>query len=93
MNRNLGVNEMLALLDALKGAVEDFAAREERLNRDFQTRSTAEQNAFEAANQQRQSRLAGELSAAEAAFETEKKRAARPDSNGARSGSTGRTVC
>ena len=72
MNRNLGVNEMLALLDALKGAVEDFAAREERLNRDFQTRSAAELNTFEAASQLRQSRLAGELSAAEAAFETEK---------------------
>jgi len=72
VNRNLGVNEMLALLDALKGAVEDFATREERLNRDFQTRSAAELNAFEAANLRRQSKLAGELAVAEAAFEAEK---------------------
>ena len=32
---NLGVKEMLALLDALKGAVRDFAAREEKLNGEF----------------------------------------------------------
>jgi len=56
VNRNLGVNEMLALLDALKGAVEDFATREEKLNHDFQTRSTAEFNAFEAGNLKRQSK-------------------------------------
>ena len=54
MSKNPGVNETLALLDALKGAVEDFAAREERLNLDFQTRSDKEFKAFEAANEARQ---------------------------------------
>ena len=54
MNKNPGVNEMLALLDALKGAVEDFAAREEKLNHDFQTRSAAELNAFESARLEQQ---------------------------------------
>ncbi|MGB7769102.1 MAG: FtsK/SpoIIIE domain-containing protein [Verrucomicrobiia bacterium] len=73
MSSNLGVNEMLALLDALKGAVEDFALREERLNHDFQTRSAAELNAFEAANLEQQSNLAGELTAAETAVEDGKK--------------------
>jgi len=73
VNRNLGVNEMLALLDALKGAVEDFAAREEKLNHDFQTRSAAELNAFESGNLARQSKLADELAVAATAFEEEKK--------------------
>jgi S-DNA-T family DNA segregation ATPase FtsK/SpoIIIE len=73
VNRNLGVNEMLALLDALKGAVEDFAAREEKLNHDFQTESAAELNAFESGNLVRQSKLADGLAGAEAAFEEGKK--------------------
>ncbi len=73
MNKNPGVNEMLALLDALKGAVEDFAAREENLNHDFQTRSAAELNAFESAKLEQQSKQADELAVAEAAFEGEKK--------------------
>ncbi len=73
MNKNPGVNETLALLDALKDAVVDFAAREEKLNHDFQSRSAAELNAFEAANLAQQSKLAGELAAAEAAFERGKK--------------------
>jgi hypothetical protein len=73
VNRNPGVNEMLALLDALKGAFEDFAAREEKLNHDFQTRSTAEHNAFESGNLARQSKLADELASAEAAFAEEKR--------------------
>ena len=38
---NLGVKEMLALLDALKGAVRDCAAREEKLNGEFRAQSAA----------------------------------------------------
>ena len=65
---------MLALLDALKGAVEDFAAREEKLNHDFQTRSAAELNAFESAKLEQQSKQADALAAAEAALAEEKNR-------------------
>jgi DNA segregation ATPase FtsK/SpoIIIE, S-DNA-T family len=72
VNKNLGVKETLALVDTLKGAVEDFAAREEKLNHDFQTRSAAELDAFETANLEQQSRQAEELASAETAFEERK---------------------
>lgn len=74
MNRNPGVSEMLALLDALKGAVEDFAAREEKLNHDFQTHSAAEDDAFESAKLEQQSKHAEALAAAETALEAERAR-------------------
>ncbi len=74
MNRNPGVNETLALLDALKGAVEDFAAREEKLNHDFETRSATETAAFESAKLEQQSKQAEDLAAAEAAFEEAKQK-------------------
>ena len=73
MNKNPGVNEMLALLDTFKGAVVDFAAREEKLNQDFQTRSAAELNAFESARLEQQTQQADRLAAAAAAFEGGKK--------------------
>ncbi|HUA39282.1 MAG TPA: FtsK/SpoIIIE domain-containing protein [Candidatus Sulfopaludibacter sp.] len=59
---------MLALLDLLKGAVEDFAAREEKLNHDFQTRSAAELDVFEAAKLEQQSKHTEALAAAETAL-------------------------
>jgi len=68
VNRNPGVSDMLALLDALKGAVEDFAAREEKINHDFQTRSAAELDAFESAKLEQQSKHAEAIAAAEAAL-------------------------
>ncbi|HKW30384.1 MAG TPA: hypothetical protein VJT54_13690, partial [Verrucomicrobiae bacterium] len=69
MNKNPGVSEMLALLDALKGAVENFAAREEKLNHDFEIRSAAELDAFESAKLEQQSKHAEALTAAEAALD------------------------
>ncbi len=41
MNSQSGVSQTLALLEALKNAVRDFAAREERLNADFNARTAA----------------------------------------------------
>ena len=73
MNKNPGVKEMLALLDALKNAVEDFAVREEKLNEDFEARSAAGLNAFESAKLEQQAKQAEALAAAETAFEEEKK--------------------
>jgi ABC-type multidrug transport system fused ATPase/permease subunit len=64
---------MLALLDALKNAVEDFAAREEKLNQDYETRAAAEHNAFESAKLERQNKQAADLAALETALEEEKR--------------------
>ena len=72
MNKNPGVNEMLAVLDTLKNVVEDFAAREEKLNLDFETRSAAELNAFESAKLEQQTKQAADIAAAEAALDEEK---------------------
>jgi hypothetical protein len=46
-----GVNEVLALLDALKDAVRDFVAREEKLNSEFRVQSAAELTAFNRRNE------------------------------------------
>ena len=51
MNSQPGVSEMLALLDALKGAVRDFVAREEKLESDYRVQSAAAASALEAQNQ------------------------------------------
>ena len=65
---------MLALLDTLKGAVRDFAAREDALNHEFRTRSNAEINAFEVKSRSLESGLSAHSAAAETALEEEKKR-------------------
>jgi hypothetical protein len=70
---NLGVNEMLALLDALKGALHDFAAREEKLNGEFHARTAAETKAFEASTQEHASQLSERIAGAETGLEAEKK--------------------
>jgi hypothetical protein len=46
-----GVNEMLALLDALKKNVRDFAAREEKLESDFRVQTAAGLRGFASRNQ------------------------------------------
>src|SRR6185312_4085499 len=66
---------MLALLDALKNAMRDFAAREEKLNADFRARSTVETRAFDAAKE-KQTAEAGETTAkAEVQYQEAKTRA------------------
>ena len=72
MNSNLGVTETLALLDRLKGAVEDFAAREEQLNHDFRVRSAAEAKAFDAASKEQEAEQSDVLARAEAGFAARK---------------------
>ncbi len=59
---------MLALLSRLKEAVQEFAAREEKLNAEFRTRSAAEDKAFEAATETLATQNAEALTVAEAAF-------------------------
>jgi len=63
---------MLALLDKLRGAVRDFAAREQKLNGAFRAKSAAELQAFEAAKLEQTSGLAERVDGAEAAFQTQK---------------------
>ena len=71
---NLGVNEMLALLDRLESAIRTFASREEKLNGEYRSRSSAAAKAFEKATEEHTSQLAERIAAAEAVFETEKQK-------------------
>jgi hypothetical protein len=63
---------MLALLDALKGAVRDFAAREEKLNGDFRAQAAAAAQLSNEAAVKRAEKLAGGVDAENAAFEARK---------------------
>jgi hypothetical protein len=64
---------MLALLDRFQSALQDFAAREDKLNSEFRTRTAAEAKAFETSSQQHAARLSERLTEAEAVRETERK--------------------
>jgi len=69
---NLGVREMLALLDALKGAVRDSAAREEKLNGEFHAQSAAAARLSDEAAVKRTEKLAGAVDRENAEFEERK---------------------
>jgi hypothetical protein len=62
VNSNFGVTEMLALLDRLKSVVQDFRAREDKLDLDYRVRLNNEKRALETATkehaQQQSERLA-----------------------------------
>ena len=67
MNSLPSVNEMIALLDALKKNVGDFAAREEKLESEFRVQTAAELRDFADRNQaQEAAALSRELDAAAA---------------------------
>ena len=72
MSSHLGINETLALLDQLKSAIQDFAAREGKLNDEFRARFAAETKAFESAQEKQVSWLTESLADVEAAFEAGK---------------------
>jgi len=72
VNRHLGINEMFALLERLKGVLQDFAAREEKLGGELHTRINAENKAHEAAVEKQSAELAEHLAGAEMIFESEK---------------------
>ncbi len=73
MNNLIGSKELLAQLDRLKGLVQDFAAREQKLNTAFRDQSAKAANAFETQDQQ-QTVAASERLAAEADGFAEAKR-------------------
>ena len=71
-SNHFGAKDMLALLETLKDAMRDFAAREEKLNADFRARSGVETRAFNIAKE-KQTTDAGEIIArAEADFQAAK---------------------
>src|SRR5215469_8384 len=63
---------MLALLETLKSALRDFAAREEKLNSDFHSRSGVEIKAFETAKEKQTADAAEALAKAEVDFQSAK---------------------
>jgi hypothetical protein len=67
-----GVNETLALLDLLKSAVQDFVIREDKLNKEFRSRSTAALNALASGNESQESAAAAQEINAATVLETEK---------------------
>ena len=66
---------MVALLETLKGAMRDFAAREDKLNADFRARSTVETHAFDVAKEKQATASAETLTKAEAEAREAKERA------------------
>lgn len=66
---------MVALLDALKNAMRDFAAREEKLNADFRARSLVETRAFDAAKEKQRNAAADAIAKEEADFQRAKEQA------------------
>ncbi|HOC55352.1 MAG TPA: FtsK/SpoIIIE domain-containing protein [Verrucomicrobiota bacterium] len=71
MSSNLGVGKTLELLERLKGTVRDFAARAEKLNADYHTRTDRERRLRETARQKQAQELAAANSQADAAFAAE----------------------
>ena len=60
---------MVALLETLKNAMRDFAAREEKLNADFRGRSAIETRAFDVAKNQQSTAAADTIAKAESEFD------------------------
>ncbi|HWC61113.1 MAG TPA: hypothetical protein VHC44_15565, partial [Verrucomicrobiae bacterium] len=69
MSNNFGAKDMVALLETLKNAMRDFAAREEKLNTDFRTRSAMETRAFDIAKDQQSASAADTIAKAESEFD------------------------
>ena len=68
MSNQFGAKDMLALLETLKGAMRDFAAREDKLNADFRARSGVETRAFDIAREKQTTEAAETMSKAEGEF-------------------------
>jgi hypothetical protein len=63
---------MLALLDRFQSALQDFAAREEKLNGEIHARTSAETKVFEASTEEQATRLSERIAGAETGLEAEK---------------------
>ena len=71
---DLALNEMLALLDALKSTARDFAAREEKLSGEHRAASAAGLKLADEAAVERTAKLAEAMDGENAAFEDRKNR-------------------
>lgn len=70
MSSQLKVSEAIELVESLRGALREFAASEESLEKDFRARTAGVQKRHEDALQAQDEQLAADLSQAEAAFQT-----------------------
>jgi ABC-type multidrug transport system fused ATPase/permease subunit len=70
----LTVTQTRELIEGLKGAVQDFAAAEEKLNREFRQKVDATEKRFKEDSEALAAQLAGQLAEANTAFETAKAR-------------------
>jgi hypothetical protein len=75
VSKNFGAKEMLALLETLKNAMRDFAAREEKMNADFRARSAVETRAFDIAKEQQTASATETIAKAEGDFDAASERA------------------
>ncbi|MDB6108355.1 MAG: translocase FtsK, partial [Pedosphaera sp.] len=75
MSNKPGVAKTLELLDSLKSAVREFAAKEDKLEQEFRARMSKERRFHDTAIEDHTNRLAAETSEAEAAFQTAKEAA------------------
>ena len=72
MSSELAAGKTLELLDTLKGTVQDFAARSDKLNEDYHARAARERLRCQAAVQEQARQLAAAIAEAEAGFQAEK---------------------
>lgn len=74
MSSHLGVSETLELLNRLKNAASDFAAREHKVEQEFRLKTAVELGKFEAAVTEENARLTAATAQAEATFRTKQER-------------------
>jgi hypothetical protein len=72
VSSELAAGKTLELLDSLKGTVQDFAARSNKLNEDYHARAARERLRCQAAVQEQARQLEGAIAEAETAFQAEK---------------------
>ena len=70
MSKLLTVTQTIELLESLKGAVRDFAATEEKLTRDFKTKSEAAQKRFSEDTSAHDAEIVARLGEAETTFQS-----------------------
>ena len=75
MSSDLGLDKTLELLDRLKGTVSDFAAREEKLEHEFRTRTAGDAQRRDEAIENEVNGLAADINKADAACEAGRKEA------------------
>lgn len=72
MNKYLGVQDVLELLDRLKRTIRTFAAREDQLQADFGAQSASENKLFEFASAKLTARVADSVNSADSDFQSKK---------------------